>query len=53
VDYFTLQTIKPDILPTKLFKTGQITPLAVLEGGFVFFSFLFISVESLKNHNKS
>jgi len=38
----------------KTFKTGQITPpRVVLEGGFDFFFFLFISVESLKNYNKS
>jgi hypothetical protein len=53
-------------LPPELCKTGQITPRAVLDGGFdtvttVFatvtlvlsFSFLFISSESLKNHSKS
>jgi hypothetical protein len=43
----------------ELFKTGQITRQAVLDGGFatitvvLSFSFLFISVESLKNHSKS
>jgi len=26
VDYFNPKTIKPDILPPELFKTGQITP---------------------------
>jgi hypothetical protein len=53
-------------LPSKLCKTGQITPRAVLDGGFatvttVFCNstsgfvlfFLFISSESLKNHSKS
>jgi hypothetical protein len=34
VDYFTPQTIKPDILPPELSKTGQITPQVVLNGGF-------------------
>ena len=53
------QTIKPDFLPPELSKTGQITLQAVLDGGFatvtvvLSFSFLFISAESLKNHNKS
>jgi hypothetical protein len=43
----------------ELSKTGQITPQAVLDGGFatvtvvLSFSFLFISAESLKNHSKS
>ena len=59
VDYFTLQTIKPDFLSSQLFKTGQITPQAVLDGGFatvmvgLSLSLLFISAESLKNHSKS
>jgi hypothetical protein len=58
VDYFTPKTIKPDILPPELSKTGQITPQSGLDGGFatvaqLSFSFLFISAESLKNHSKS
>jgi hypothetical protein len=59
VDYFTPPTIKPFILPSELFKTGQIIFQAVLDGGFatitmvLSFSFLFISVEFLKNHSKS
>jgi hypothetical protein len=57
--------MKRSNLPTELYKTGQITPRAVLDGGllqqqrfcysnsgFVLF-FLFISSESLKNHGKS
>ena len=35
------------------FKTGQITPSSGFRGCFCFFSFLFISAEFLKNHNKS
>jgi len=45
------QTMKPDILLPELFKTGQITPRVVLDGGFataarfyLFLSFLFISL---------
>jgi hypothetical protein len=59
VDYFTTHTIKPDFLPPELFKTGQIAPQAVLDGGFatvtvvLSFSFLVIFAESLKNHSKS
>jgi hypothetical protein len=48
VDYFILQTIKPDILPPEFFKTSQITPRVVLDGGFatvaqfyLFFFYLF------------
>jgi hypothetical protein len=43
----------------KLFKTGQITPQVILNGGFatmmvvLSFSFLFIFAEFLKNHSKS
>ena len=59
MDYFTPQTIKLDFLSHELSKTGQITPQAVLDGGFatvtvvLLFSFLFISAETLKNHSKS
>jgi hypothetical protein len=41
--------MKQSNLPPELCKTGQITP----SSGFVFFFFLFISSESLKNHSKS
>jgi hypothetical protein len=62
VVYFTPQTMKRSNLPPELCKTGQITPLAVLDGGcysnscfatvtvVLPFSFLFISSESLKNY---
>jgi hypothetical protein len=51
--------MKRSNLPPELCKTGQITPRAALDSGFVTvtavlsFSFLFISSESLKNHSKS
>jgi hypothetical protein len=57
--------MKRSNLPPELYKTGQITPRAVLDGGFatvtmVCYSisgfalfFLFISSKSLKNHSKS
>jgi hypothetical protein len=58
--------MKQSNLPPELCKTGQITPRAVLDGGFAtetsvlqqrhrfcLFLFLFISSESLKNHSKS
>ena len=44
---------KTGFLLPEFFKTNQITPQAVLNGGFVFFSFLSISAEFLKNHSKS
>jgi len=53
MDYVTRQTIKLDILPLELFETGQITPSSDFGGWFYLLSFLFIYVESLKNHNKS
>jgi hypothetical protein len=51
--------MKRSNLPLELCKTGQITPRAVLDGGFATVTvvfvlfFLFISSESLKNHSKS
>jgi hypothetical protein len=57
--------MKRSNLPPELCKTGQITPRAVLDGGFatvttVYYSnsdfvlfFLFISSEYLKDHSKS
>jgi hypothetical protein len=59
VDYFTAPNYKTGLSTPELFKTGQITTKAVLNGGFATvtvvssFFFLFISVESLKNHSKS
>ena len=58
VDYIIPSTIKLGILLTELFKTGQIIPWGSFEWWFCHsntvlpFSFLFISVESLKNHSK-
>ena len=46
------KTTKPVILIPELFKTGQITPQGVFGGWFSLF-LLFISAESMKNHNKS
>jgi hypothetical protein len=66
VVYFTPQTMKRSNLPPELCKTGQITPSSGFGRWFCYsnsgfatvtailsFPFLFISSESLKNHNKS
>jgi len=37
MNYFTPQTTKPDFSTLLIFKTGQITPGVVLDGGFAFF----------------
>jgi hypothetical protein len=49
----TIQTIKSDILPFKLFKTGQITLSSSFGGWFYLFLFLIYFRRILKNHNKS
>jgi hypothetical protein len=57
--YFTPQTINPDFLPPEFSKTSQILLSSGFGRGFatvtvvLSLSFLFISVESLKNHSKS
>jgi len=58
MNYIILSTIKSGILPPELFKTGQITPWGGFEQWFCYNNiilsfYLFISVESLKNHSKS
>jgi hypothetical protein len=50
---FPRSTLKPEKARLPTLKTGHMTPWLFSLVSFLFFSFMFISAESLRNHSKS